>query len=118
MPLPNRSLPMFARCWFLQAVMVASFLFAGVAAQDKAQPGSLEPAAKAFVELLDKGEFAKATESFDAAMLKALPAAELKKTWEKVVSDAGAFKKQLSTRKETKGKYDVVYVTCEFAKTK
>ena len=37
-------------------------------------------------------------DDFDAAMLKALPADELKKTWEKVVGEAGAFKKRLGSR--------------------
>ena len=43
----------------------------------------MKQAAAEFIDLLDKGEFAKATKDFDAAMLKALPADELKKTWEK-----------------------------------
>jgi uncharacterized protein len=101
-------------------LVVAICVIFGVRAQETPPPKSemLEKAAKTFVELLDKGEFAKATASFDAAMLKALPSDELKKTWEKVLGEAGAFKKQLGSRHEKKGKYDIVLVTCEFAKTK
>src|SRR5262249_48178493 len=73
---------------------------------------------KAFVALLDKGDFDKATGDFDEAMLRALPADKLKGTWEKVVADAGAFKRQLSSRVEKSGKYEVVIVTCEFQKKK
>jgi pimeloyl-ACP methyl ester carboxylesterase len=80
------------------------------------QAGSREQAAKAFVELLDKGEFAKATNDFDDAMRKALPPDELKKTWEKVLNQAGAYKKQVASRTDTTGKYETVYVTCEFAR--
>jgi hypothetical protein len=47
-----------------------------------------------------KGDFAKATGSFDAAMLKALPEAELKNTWEKVQAQVGAYKKQEGSRRE------------------
>src|SRR5262245_23099707 len=74
--------------------------------------------ARAFVELLDKGDFAKATAHFDAAMLKALPSDKLKQTWDIVLGDAGAYQKQLSSRVETSGKYQVVNVTCEFARKK
>src|SRR5262245_48450794 len=100
---------------------VVGLLFASnLAAFDKAQEkeAAVEKTAKAFVALLDKGDFDKATGDFDEAMLKALPADKLKGTWEKVVGDAGAFKKQLSSRVEKSGKYDVVIVTCEFQKKK
>lgn len=105
---------------FALTLSLLTSLLGSAAAQDKEQtkPASREAAAKAFVTLLGKGEFAKATETFDATMLKVLPAAELKKTWEKVTADAGAFKRQLGTRQETKGKYDIVFVTCEFEKKK
>jgi uncharacterized protein len=99
-------------------LVAAALLIDGAPAQEKSQPkpSSLESSAKAFVEMLDKGDFAKATEGYDAAMAKALPAAELKKTWDKLIGEAGAFKKLLRSRQETKGKYEAVIVTCEFAK--
>ena len=50
---------------------------------------SLDKTARAFVDLLDKGEFEKAAADFDEAMLRALPARKLKETWGKVVGDAG-----------------------------
>jgi pimeloyl-ACP methyl ester carboxylesterase len=110
---------MYAGCRCFFALCVAVLPLSSTRAQEKAQakPGPLEQAAKAFVELLDQGEYAKATQGFDAAMLKALPPDELKKTWEKVLGQAGAFQKQLGTRVE-KRKYDNVFVTCQFAKAK
>jgi pimeloyl-ACP methyl ester carboxylesterase len=78
----------------------------------------LKESAAAFVEMLSKGEFTRATKEFDEAMLKALPPDELKKTWEKVLADAGAYKKQLGSRTQTKGEYEIVLVTCAFAKMK
>ena len=93
----------------------SSFVLAGLAvglalyAQDSAEKRTtaLKEAAQAFVALLDKGEFAKATKEFDETMLKAMPPAELKKTWEKVLAQAGAYKKQAESRLETKGKYSL-----------
>jgi pimeloyl-ACP methyl ester carboxylesterase len=72
--------------------------------------------AKAFVELLSRGKFDDAVENFDDVMLKVMPANQLKKTWETVLADAGAYKKPLGTRIETSGIYQIVHVTCEFAK--
>ncbi|MFO0964074.1 MAG: alpha/beta fold hydrolase [Gemmataceae bacterium] len=106
---------MFARRGFV-AVLVLAVLPLACPAQEKAEPKPLERAARLLVERLDKGEFAKATEKFDAVMLKAIPAEELKKTWEEVIAEAGAFKKQLGARAETKDKYQIIYVTCAFAK--
>src|SRR5262245_118582 len=107
--------------WIGRLAIAVGLLFASnLAALDKAEKKEVpvEKTAKAFVALLGKGEFEQATGSFDEAMLKALPADKLKGTWEKVVGDAGAFKKQLSSRVEKSGKYDVVIVTCEFQKKK
>src|SRR5262249_37388945 len=80
--------------------------------------GSLEKAARAFIEQLSQGEFARATDGFDATMRKALPPDELKKTWEKVVGDAGAYQKQLGSRAGKTGAYGVIVVTCQFTKSK
>jgi pimeloyl-ACP methyl ester carboxylesterase len=106
------------KSWF--AIVVGLLLSSILVAEDKAEKKEtpLEKVAKAFVALLNKGEFEKATRDFDETMLKALPADKLKGTWEKVVGDAGTFKKQLGSRVEKSGKYEVVVVTCEFAKKK
>jgi pimeloyl-ACP methyl ester carboxylesterase len=107
---------MAVRWGFLSAVVVALLAYSGLAARQKTEsgPSALEQTARSFVELLNKGEFARATQDFDAVMLKALPADELKKTWEKVIAQAGAYKKQVGSRLDRSGKYEIVYVTCEF----
>ena len=111
---------MFARYTGLPITLVALLTCAGLVAQEK--PATLgeswERAADSFVALLAKGDFAKATSTFDAAMLKALPEDKLKTTWETVQQQAGAFQKQVGSRRETGGKYEIVFVTCEFAKSK
>ena len=84
------------KSWF--AIVVGLLLSSSIlVAEDKSKKKEtlFEKTAKAFVALLDKGEFERATCDFDEAMLKALPADKLKGAWEKVVGDAGAFKKQL-----------------------
>jgi uncharacterized protein len=82
------------------------------------QPGkpSRTQAADDFVKLLVHGDFDKAVADFDAVMLKAMPADQLKKAWEATLAETGAYKKTLETRSEKAGVYQVVLVTCEFAK--
>jgi dienelactone hydrolase len=75
------------------------------------------PAAQAFVDQLIQGDFAAAVKPFDDAMLKAMPEAKLKDTWQQLLGQVGAFKSQLGTRTETSQGYRIVYVTCEFEKS-
>jgi uncharacterized protein len=111
---------MIAGCRFLPAILVGMLLLAHAPGQDKTQPklGNLEQTARAFVDLLAKGDFAKATADFDATMTKVMPPDELKKTWAKLVGEGGDFKKQLGSRTVTSGTYQIVFVTCEFARAK
>lgn len=70
--------------------------------------------AKAFVALLAQGEFAKATSTFDATMLQALPETKLKSVWEGLIKQAGAFKQTGGARMEKTLRYDVAFITCVF----
>jgi fermentation-respiration switch protein FrsA (DUF1100 family) len=97
-------------------MLSVSTLLAEPKPEPKAQ--ALVRVAGSFVDLLATGEFAKATADFDATMLKVLPPDKLKQTWSKVLDQYGAYQKQLGTRLDTSGKYEIVYVTCEFAKAK
>jgi pimeloyl-ACP methyl ester carboxylesterase len=105
-------------CCVALAMVIGLLSLSNIVGQEKTEagPGKLERAAGAFVELLDKGEFAKATDGFDATMHKVMPPEELEKTWRNVLGEAGGFKKQLGSRLEKSEKYDIVLVTCEFAK--
>ncbi len=73
--------------------------------------------AKELVESLAAGDFSTPVESFDDTMKGALPADKLEEAWEALVATAGPFEKQVGTRIDTAGQYDVVYVTCEFEKS-
>jgi len=72
--------------------------------------------AQAFVKLLASGKFDAATKDFDDTMKKVLPAKKLEEIWQSILTSAGPFQKQTGIRTETKGKYEIVYVTCQFAK--
>lgn len=99
----------------LTALLAGSILFSAQVREDPF-PEELIAQAKEFVDLLAKGEFAKAVENFDRVMTKAMPKEKLKEVWQAVIQQAGQFKKQKGTRKETLPKFDVVFVTCEFGK--
>jgi uncharacterized protein len=75
-------------------------------------------AAKDFVGLLSRGDFAGALKQCDGTMLAALPGTKLKEIWESLITQAGAFQKQLQTRAEKMPGYDIVFVTSQFEKTK
>jgi uncharacterized protein len=72
--------------------------------------------ARALVEALAKKDYAKAGADFDGAMKKALPEPKRKEVWEAVLDQVGPFRKQLGTRAESKDAYQIVYVTCRFAR--
>src|SRR5579871_3849632 len=85
------------------------------ATQQEASMSDLIPLAKAFVDQLSKGDFATATQRFDATMQGALPADKLRETWQALVGQAGAFQQQVGTHTATTQGYDIVFVTCQFA---
>ncbi len=99
----------------LTALLAGSLLFSAQI-QGNSFPEELVAQAKEFVDLLAKGEFAKAVENFDSVMTKAMSEEKLKEVWQAVMQQAGQFKKQKGTRTETLPKFDVVYVICEFEK--
>src|SRR5262249_21129599 len=101
-------------CW-----SVALVLLGGAACCDAAdKPADPVPLARAFVDLLAKGDFEGASKRCDEAMLKALPPAKLGESWKKLTEQVGPFQKQLGTRTDKADKYDRVYVTCQFEKAK
>ncbi len=85
-------------------------------AGDSDKPPDRTAAAKTFVELQAKGDFAAAMKEFDDVMKKASPADKMEATWKLVQKQVGPFQKQLGTRQERLAKYDVVFVTCQFEK--
>jgi len=70
--------------------------------------------AKAFVDLLEKGDFAGAVGRFDATMKRAAPEAKLAEIWKGAQGQFGPFKKQLRVRSEKLAGYTCVFVACQF----
>jgi uncharacterized protein len=93
-------------------------LLAHTQPQVPAQHADLQAAAKAFIEMMNRGEFDAAVKDFDATMTRVMPSAQLNKTWQMLTGQTGAFEKQLAVRAEPSGKYVAVVVTCQFAKAK
>jgi uncharacterized protein len=71
--------------------------------------------AKTFVAQMASGQFEKAVEPFDQAMIQALPAEKLKQVWDGLIKEEGSIQQKSDTRTEKIQQYDVVYVTCVFA---
>lgn len=86
------------------------------------EPARPEATAAALVKALVKEDYAAAAQAFDAAMLRALPAEKLGEVWKGLLGQVGPFKGQGTPQKETVkagGKeLDVVWVACDFEKTK
>ena len=72
--------------------------------------------AEAMLVALNKGEYEKAAKHFDGGLRKALPGDKLETTWKAIIGQVGAFGKKTGTRVEKGGKFDTVFLTCEFAK--
>jgi dienelactone hydrolase len=98
---------------------IAAFLLAAVAdvvLAEESPSSDLISSGTQFVDLLVKLDFAGAVGRFDATMKSALPEQKLQQVWQTLQQQAGPFKKRLRTRVETLGGYDVVFVTCRFAR--
>src|SRR5262245_60750592 len=104
--------------WTVGAVAWLALAATAQPAEEKKAEAARVAKAKGLVEALFKEDWAAAGKDFDAAMKKALPEAKLKEIPAKLKGAVGAFRKQLGTRTETAGKYEVVYVTCDFEKFK
>lgn len=97
---------------------LASLLLLGSALCTRAAEPDSAQVATNFVGLLSQGNFAAAVQGFDGAMLAALPEPKLKEVWQSVTGSAGSFQKQLGTRTEKMGGYEIVFVTSQFEKAR
>jgi len=78
--------------------------------------GKLETMAKDFMDLLVKGNYAKAVANFDGKMTRLMPAEKLEEVWDSIIAKAGPCVEQLGVRREKILQYDVVFVTCKYEK--
>jgi dienelactone hydrolase len=75
-------------------------------------------AARAFTDLMVKKDYTAAEAQFDETMKTAMPHGKLEETWNGLQLQAGAFKQQGKSRTEKRGAYTMVFITCDFEKTK
>ena len=76
----------------------------------------LKSAAKRFVSLLAREDFAGAVKTFDATMTGLMPAPKLQAVWKSVVGGVGPFRTQLAVELHTVGKARIAVVACRFEK--
>jgi uncharacterized protein len=98
-------------------VAIVCVLMAGCnsSAKAAAQPDRTS-LATGFVQCLAAGNYADATASFDAAMLKAMPPDQLKQMWQSLLAQNGAYQSLGATHTATEGVYEIVFVPCAFEK--
>ncbi len=84
----------------------------------KTETSSNVAVARELTQALAKGEYTSIESRYTAAMTSALPAGTLKSSWEKIVAQVGALENITGTRTEQVQGYNVVYVDCQFAKSK
>jgi uncharacterized protein len=94
---------------------VLAFLCSAGVSADAVSDGLIRQARRV-LELLDTGDFAGAGAGFDAAMTKAVSPEKLGEIWKSLTDQLGGFKRQTGARTERSDPYEVVLVTCEFAK--
>jgi hypothetical protein len=99
----------------LLAVLFIVLLISCEQAQ-KVEAPDLTGAAKDFVGLLAKGEYADAVAKFDDTMKGVMPEAELKVAWQSLLTKVGPFQKIVSVSQKKEQGYDVAHVTCAFEK--
>ena len=74
----------------------------------------LETKAIVWVDLLVKGEYEQAVESFDATMSAQVSVPALENIWKSLLTQIGEFVSTKGTRTVKDDKYEAVFVTCEF----
>ena len=100
------------------AALILGLLAPGsVAAAQERSVSDPRAEAEAFVALLARGDFAAAETKLDTTMRRLMPATRLAETWAAIQAQAGAFRAQRGATLTRVGGYQVVAITCEFARS-
>jgi dienelactone hydrolase len=83
---------------------------------DDAKWGKRKASVKAFFDSCAKEDYEAAAKDFNDAVRKALPPEKVKEMWQGLHKKLGPLKQQGPPKTETKGKYDIVMVVCQFDK--
>ena len=84
---------------------------------DTSKSPELVTAARGFIDLLVKNDFAGGTATFDSTMKAAMPADKLEDAWKSLIGEVGPFKNQGEAHIQKVRQYDVVAITCQFEKS-
>lgn len=74
--------------------------------------------ARQVIELLNKGQYNEIISHFDSTMKKAAPESRLHAIWTSLLGQTGKLQKELSDTSFDFNGYNIVIVTCQFAKSK
>lgn len=94
-------------------LLLSNILFAQAPTLE-AKPRDATAAGVAFLDLLVKGEYRTAVESFSERMKAAAPPAKLAEIWSGLQIQMGPYKRRVATRLVKEGLYEVVLATTEF----
>lgn len=100
----------------MNRVLFSGILWGVFATAVFAEPTVLQTNAEQFIDRLSSGDYTAAVGKFDTTMMKAMPTAAMKQTWEALLSQCGIFEKRQGFRKEKYQQYDITYVACQFEK--
>ncbi len=111
---------MILEAFMKKALILVLLIGAGFTAckENSGAEGELVPLAKEFVDVLANRDFNRTPDYFDAKMNEVLPPAKVEEAWNMVEGKVGKYKQQLKARQVKEAGFDVVYVTCEFEKSK
>src|SRR5262245_7826679 len=104
--------------WLAASFLVLPTLASSQEKSDKAKDDPRTARAKALIESMSKKKFDDARKHFDEKLTKMMEKDNLPDLWKKITEQLGELKKVGPTRTDNLGGLNVVYVPCEFAKTK
>ncbi|HEV8580391.1 MAG TPA: alpha/beta fold hydrolase [Thermoanaerobaculia bacterium] len=97
--------------------LFSSILLAQALPIQIAKPQGPAAAARAFLDLMVKGDFPTAAQNFTDAMKAAAPPVKLAEIWSALQGQLGRYKRRIATRTVKEGLYDVVLATTEFERS-
>lgn len=104
--------------FFVLAVFLIGSLISCGEKEAVPKAGDFTSQAKGFVELFAKEDYSNAVKNFDNTMKGVMTPEKLKEAWQGLLVQAGSFKRQVGVRQTKEQGFDIVYVTCEFEKSR
>ncbi len=106
----NRIVKITMQCILLSAVCLAVLMASGCAQR------SVAMTADHMVNAIIKGDFVTATKDYSPVMMAVMSPDRLRRNWVQITEKSGPLKSRSDWRQVKDGRYQAVYVTCEFEK--